>query len=73
MIFEYVPSAHTVDTNKSVNDSNDVLAFLSAYNFGLAAQVTRIIMIFQCFVSAHTADSNKSDDEDNVFLVFVHR
>ena len=70
MIFQYFSSAHTVDPNKSDNDYNGFLAFLSAYRFGLAAKVTRITMIFQCFFSAHNADLNKSDNNYNAFLVF---
>ena len=69
MILHCSSSAHTVDPNRSDYDYNDFLAFLSAYRFGLAANVTRIIMIFPCFSSAHTADLNKSGNNYNVFLV----
>ena len=64
-------SAHTVDSNKSDINHNDLLGFLSAYRFALAAKVTRIIMRFQCFSSAHTADLNKSDSDYNIFLIFL--
>ena len=46
MIFQKTSSAHTVDLNKSDNEYNGVLAFLSAYRLGLTAKVTRLTMIF---------------------------
>ena len=45
----FFSSAHTVDPNKSDDDYNGFLAFLSTYRFALAAKLTRITMIFQCF------------------------
>ena len=59
MLFQYFSSAYTVDPNRSEDDYNGFLAFLSTYRFDLAAKVKRITMRFQCFVSAHTADLNK--------------
>ena len=43
---------------------------LPAYRFGLAAKVTKIIMIFQCFLSAHTVYLNNGNNNYNVFIVF---
>ena len=70
MIFQYLSYAHTVGPNKSDNDYNDFLAFLSAYRFALDAKTTRITMIFQCLFFADTADLNKSDNKYNTFLFF---
>ena len=67
MIFQFFSSAYTVDPNKSDNDYNSFPVFLSAYRFGLAAKVTRIIMKIQCFLSAQTADLNKGDNNYNIF------
>ena len=38
----FFSSAHTADPNKSDNEYNGFLVFLSAYRFGLAVKVTRI-------------------------------
>ena len=65
-------STHNADLNKSDNDYNGYLAFLSAYRFGLAAKVTRVIMRFQCIFSAHNADLNKNDNSYNALVVFFH-
>ncbi len=70
LICQYFSSAHTVDLNKSNNDYNVFLAFLSAYRFGLAAKMPRITMIFQGLFSAHNAGLNKSDNNYNTFVVF---
>ena len=71
MIFQYFSAAHTVDLNKTDDDYDDFLAFLSAYRFGLAAKATRITMIFQCFFPRITLIKTKATIVMMLFLFLL--